>query len=95
MKAVLDGMIASKENTGQSEHLSKNDEARGRDTANTIFARLRRLEQRCDNLESKASALRRDVDRVEKRQSRDKELPSTKGENPIPGLNPALFGLEV
>ena len=36
-----------------------------------LWARYRQLEARVSNIESKASALRRDCDRIEKKQSRE------------------------
>jgi len=87
--------VSQIDNPVRQNDLSKNDKTGSGNAANSIYARLRRLEARLDNIELKASALRRDVDRVEKKQSRDNSqplAPRNTQANPITGLNPDLFG---
>ena len=65
MKAQQE-MPGSKSETAKSLSGSKSEHT----LTGSLWARYRQLEARLSNIESKASALRRDCDRIEKKQSR-------------------------
>jgi len=54
-----------------SNHESKNDSAHGKFNPDTFYARLRRLEARLSELENALTAIRRDVNRIDRKQYRD------------------------
>lgn len=97
MKALDQPGTVSEQNPVLQNDLSKNDKTNAGKSGSTLFARLRRLEARTDNIELKASALRRDIDRVEKKLSRA-DLPlSLKEQDPGSGaqqleLDRILYG---
>jgi len=85
-------MKALKETPGaKSETVQASSGSKSEHTlTGSLWARYRQLEARLSNIESKASALRRDCDRIEKKQSRESlSAPENKGN----GQDPTGFKL--
>jgi len=98
MKA-LETTLGPAETKGQTPS-QKDVVTHGTKTPDSLYARLRRLEARVEQLELKASLLRRDVDRVDRRDYRNLKRPSVPippGETTPPGETSfaGLFGIEV
>lgn len=76
MKAIESQL--SNQSPGIQTVPSKEVQTNGPNRSDSIYARLRRLELRIAHLELKASTVRRDVDRIEKRQYAEVKSPSKK-----------------
>jgi hypothetical protein len=96
MKAMLGedvlGSAASNDTQGPSKDASKRELTTGQSLVAVLFARLRRLEQRIDKIETKVSTNTRDIWRIEKKQQNQAhlELP-VKADNSL-GLPASFFG---
>ena len=75
MKAV-ESFEKSNLNQAASKDLSKREHTTPTRGNDGMYARLRRLELRLNQIESVVSTTRRDVYRIEKKQQRDLRLPS-------------------
>lgn len=53
----------------------------------SLHARLRRLEQKIDNIEAGLSTARRDINRIDRKQYREAPSQTTPPVNPIPALS--------
>ena len=53
----------------------------------SLHARLRRLEQKIDNIEAGLSTARRDINRIDRKQYREAPSMNIPPENPIPALS--------
>lgn len=72
MKAVTSPQLS------EEKQAVSNDQSKRQSTlsSDTMFARIRRLEQRVQNLEVVLSTVRRDVQRIDRKQLRDAKQPS-------------------
>ena len=93
MKAVI-SPILSNEKPIESNMAEKQPQTNSLNKADIIFAIMRRIESRLAAVELKASTLRRDVDRIGRKQYRDVDTPSIKEGEGQPGNIPhSLAGL--
>ena len=82
MKADENGLPLSNQTQAIPQRLSKRELETPKRGTDTLYARLRRLEQRVVNLEAGLSTTRRDVFRIEKKIQRADSLPSLKDVEP-------------
>lgn len=77
-------------NSGSSKRLSKREHTGGQSPSDSMYARLRRLEQRIERIEAVVSTIRRDVYRIEKKQQRE-SVPSPIEQKAPLGIPEGLF----
>lgn len=97
MLAMKEILTSSNLTQAPSKDVSKREHPAGKNPNATLYARLRRLEQRVIQYESQLSTVRRDTWRIEQKMNRLNLLPAKENKTTAPGASPSeelagLFG---
>lgn len=84
MKAMNQALPLSEETQAGRNDLSKREQKTKRSDIEILFARCRSLEHRLNEMTALLSAVRRDVNRIDRKQLRDAKSPDTFNPDNVP-----------